>query len=189
MRLVYEMASDSFAPPSDPPHESLLTPGGKPALEGNAPVTWGPLRVMQKIGRGRFGDVYRAWDPRLDREVALKLLRHRPADRDPLGASVIEEGRMLARVRHPNIVTIHGAERINDRVGLWMELIDGETLHQVFEAGGPLAPADVAAIGAQVAQALEAVHRAGLIHRDIKAQNVMRDGDGRIVLMDFGTGR
>jgi serine/threonine-protein kinase len=190
MRLVHEMASDSFAPASDPPHESLLTPGGKPALDSSAPVTWGPLRVTEKIGRGRFGDVYRAWDPRLDREVALKLLRHRPADRDPLGSSVIEEGRMLARVRHPNIVTIHGAERINDRVGLWMELIDGETLHHVFEAGGPLAPADVAAIGGQVAQALEAVHRAGLIHRDIKAQNVMRDRvDGRILLMDFGTGR
>src|SRR5262249_34432025 len=91
---------------------------------------WGHLRVLESIGHGAFGLVYRAWDTRLDRAVALKLL---PADSDAGDArasSIIHEGRLLARVRHPNIVTIYGAERIGDTVGLWMERVDGETVEQ-----------------------------------------------------------
>ena len=95
---------------------------------------WGHLRVLEPIGRGAFGEVYRAWDTRLDREVALKLL---PATAKTLrrATSIIEEGRLLARVRHPNVVTIYGAERIDDRVGLWMEFVKGRTLEQVIEQG------------------------------------------------------
>src|SRR4051812_22609780 len=76
-------------------------------------ATWGSLRIVEKVGRGRFGDVYRAWDPTLDREVALKLLR----PQSPLVASddseVVAEGRMMARVRHPNVATIYGAQTID----------------------------------------------------------------------------
>ena len=88
------------------------------------PATWGPLAILNRIGRGRFGDVYRAIDPRLDRPVALKLLRHREHGRSAAESAVIDEGRLMARVRHPNVVTVYGAERIDGRVGLWMELID-----------------------------------------------------------------
>ena len=86
---------------------------------------WGPLRIVEPLGHGAFGEVYRAWDTRLDREVALKLLPidWRSVDAQP--SSIIEEGRLLARVRHPHVVTIHGAERIGDRIGLWMELVNG----------------------------------------------------------------
>src|SRR5262245_16589856 len=93
----------------------------------DAPVTWGPLRLLERIGRGAFGDVYRAWDSRLDREVALKLLPVDSSASGPHDTSIIEEGRLLARVRHPNVVTIYGAERITDCVGLWMEYVDGRT--------------------------------------------------------------
>jgi len=158
---------------------------GEPAAP---PTTWGHLRVLEPIGSGAFGHVYRAWDSRLDREVALKLL---PAQSDVGGgraSSIIHEGRLLARVRHPNVVTIHGAERIGDIIGLWMERIDGETVEQRLARESPVGPPEAIQIALQICHAVAAVHRAGLIHRDIKTQNVMLASDGRAVLMDFGTG-
>src|SRR5687767_9361465 len=86
---------------------------------------WGHLRVLERIGRGAFGEVYRAWDTRLDREVALKVLPASAASDAPRATTIIEEGRLLARVRHPNVVTIYGAERIGHQVGLWMEFVKG----------------------------------------------------------------
>ncbi len=149
--------------------------------------TWGPLRVLEPIGSGAFGHVYRAWDTTLDRDVALKLLPAALDAGDARASSIIQEGRLLARVRHPNVVTIYGAERIGDTVGLWMERIDGETVEQRL-AQGPLQSSDAVEIGVQICRAVAAVHNAGLLHRDIKAQNVMLAEDGRAVLMDFGTG-
>ena len=149
--------------------------------------TWGHLRLLERVGAGAFGEVFRAWDTRLDREVALKLLTASP---DPdKGGVIIREGRLLARVRHPSVVTIHGAERIGDRVGLWMEFVHGRTLEDLLKSGTTFTPAEVVHIGVESARAVAAVHAAGLLHRDVKAQNVMRADDGRIVLMDFGTGR
>ena len=150
---------------------------------------WSHLRLVERIGRGAFGEVYRAWDTRLDREVALKLL---PADRssgDRAASAIIHEGRLLARVRHPNVVTIHGAEQIADQIGLWMEFVRGHTLEQILEQGKVVSAAEAVGIGLELCRAMSAVHGAGLLHRDIKAHNVMRAEDGRIVLMDFGTGR
>ena len=152
----------------------------------STPATWGSLRILERVGRGRFGDVYRAWDPSLDREVALKLLRRREtesADRE-----VIEEGRLMARVRHPNVVTIHGAQRIDGRTGLWMEFVEGRTLEAELRDRGPIPATEVIEVGIQLCRALAAVHDAGLVHRDVKAQNVLRDSQGRVVLGDFGTG-
>jgi serine/threonine-protein kinase len=150
--------------------------------------TWGHIRVLEPIGTGAFGHVYRAWDTRLDREVALKLLPAGSDAGDARASSIIQEGRMLARVRHPNVVTIYGAERIGDVVGLWMERIDGETVEQRLRRESPLKPDEAIEIALQICQAVSAVHRAGLLHRDIKAQNVMLAKEGRAVLMDFGTG-
>jgi serine/threonine-protein kinase len=156
---------------------------------GPATVSWGHLRVFERIGHGAFGDVHRAWDTRLDREVALKLLPPESDDADAPGSSVIEEGRLLARIRHPNVVTIYGAERIDGRVGLWMELVKGRTLEQALQDGTTFTSREVAHIGVELGRAVGAVHAAGLVHRDIKAQNVMVEDTGRLVLMDFGTGR
>ena len=133
--------------------------------------------------------MYRAWDTRLDREVALKLLAADPSVSDSPPSSIIQEGRLLARVRHPNVVTIYGAEQIGARVGLWMEFVRGRTLKKIVDAGQVFSEADAVQMGIDLCQAVAAVHGAGVLHRDIKAQNAMLADDGRTVLMDFGTGR
>ena len=159
------------------------------APETGSPVdSWGPLRIIEHVGRGTFGDVYRAWDSRLDREVALKILRHRERDDEVRVSTLIQEGRLLARVRHPNVVTVYGAERVSGQAGVWMEFIHGKTLEQELRDHGPFDLARAVEIGIALADALAAVHGAGLIHGDVKAQNVMSASDGRTVLMDFGAG-
>ena len=149
--------------------------------------TWGSLVVGERIGRGTYGDVYAARDVRLDRPVALKLL-HRSEVEDGPGVEVIHEARLLARVRHPNVVTVYGAERIDGRIGIWMELVEGRSLEEELGERGPFSPGEIAAVGAAVTSAVSAVHAAGLLHRDIKVHNVLRGRDGRILLADFGTG-
>jgi Tol biopolymer transport system component/predicted Ser/Thr protein kinase len=153
----------------------------------DAPQRWGHLDVLEHIASGAFGDVYRAWDPQLDREVALKLLRRAP-DADAHADEVVNEGRLLARLRHPHIVSVYGAARIDGQVGLWMEYLRGRTLAQAVSKEGALPARKVAEVGAALCDALAAVHKAGLVHRDVKAQNVMLADDGRVVLMDFGAG-
>lgn len=169
----------------EPAHNVVLTSRSN-AVDESA-TTWGHLRVLEWIGRGSFGEVYRAWDTALDREVALKLL---PAGSgDPAASTLIDEGKLLARVRHPNVVTIYGAERIADRIGLWMEFVRGRTLEQMLREQAVLGSVDAIGIGIELCRAVAAVHAVGLLHRDIKTHNVMRADDGRIVLMDFGASR
>jgi tetratricopeptide (TPR) repeat protein len=150
---------------------------------------WGPLALRDEVGRGTFGTVFRAWDLRLDREVALKLLHRSASERPQMASAIIEEGRLLARVRHANVVTIYGADRFDGRVGLWMEFIHGKTLKHVLRERGPLGAREATLIGIDLCRALAAVHKAGLVHRDVKAENVMQEDGGRLVLMDFGAGR
>jgi serine/threonine-protein kinase len=154
-----------------------------------APDRWGHLRILERIGGGAFGEVFRAWDPWLDREVALKLLAPSPASVTGDDESIIREGQLLARVRHDNVVTIYGAERIGGRIGLWMEFIHGRTLEQQLKERTTFPAVEVVDIGIELCRAVHAVHAAGVLHRDIKAHNVVRADDGRVVLMDFGTGR
>ena len=177
---------------STSPSPSTLSQIPPPRVEpkgADAPVMWSHLRLVERIGRGAFGEVYRAWDTRLDREVALKLLPAERSSGDRAASAIIHEGRLLARVRHPNVVTIHGAEQIADQIGLWMEFVRGHTLGQILEQRKVVSAAEAVGIGLELCRAMSAVHGAGLLHRDIKAHNVMRAEDGRIVLMDFGTGR
>jgi tetratricopeptide (TPR) repeat protein len=161
--------------PADWPREAAALAGTR----------WGPLTLLAKIGEGHFGCVYAAWDARLQRRVALKLLH---AASPTALTSAIEEARLLARVRHPNVLAVYGAEAVDGQVGIWTEFIEGCTLERLLAECGPLPPEEVVAIGLDLCRALAAVHEAGLLHRDIKAQNVMRETGGRIVLMDFGTG-
>lgn len=153
--------------------------GSAPAA--NAPETWGHLEILKKVGEGSFGEVYRARDPQLDRVVALKLLRGATAS--------VEEGKLLARVRHPNVATVYGADLREGRVGLWMEFLEGRTLSELLREQGTFGAREAALLVADLCRALAAVHARGILHRDIKAQNVMRETGGRIVLMDFGIGR
>ena len=158
----------------------------------NAPVrfTWGPLRALEKLGSGAFGEVWRAWDPALQREVALKLRR---ADAPGPQARWLDEARRLARVQHTNVLTVHGADVHDGRAGLWSDLVRGRTLEELLQELGPMSAEEAVAIGTRLCAALAAVHASGLVHGDLKTRNVMREGQrgeargaGRIVLMDFG---
>jgi TolB-like protein/tetratricopeptide (TPR) repeat protein len=150
--------------------------------------TWGPLEIRSEVGSGTFGTVYRAWDARLEREVALKLLNAVQPEADHHATAVVKEGRLLAQIRHPNVVTVYGADCFDGRVGIWMEFVQGRTLREIQRESGPLSPQEAALVGLDLCRALAAVHAAGFLHRDVKAQNVMRESGGRIVLMDFGAG-
>src|SRR6201999_2661319 len=98
---------------------------GQAGVRADAAERWGHLLLRERVGSGVFGEVYRAYDEKLDRDVALKLLRTGTRSADRLAAKVLHEGRLLARVRHPNVVSVHGVEAHGDRVGLWMEFVRG----------------------------------------------------------------
>ncbi len=166
----------------DPPKETAAAV----PLEGIE--RWQHLVLLQHIGQGAFGSVYRARDERLDCDVAVKLLWPKYAAAATDNSLAVKEARLLARVRHANVVTVYGAEIADGRIGIWMELIKGRTLSDVLTAQGPFGAREAAAIGLDLCSALAAVHGVGLLHRDVKARNVMREDGGRIVLMDFGAG-
>jgi eukaryotic-like serine/threonine-protein kinase len=147
---------------------------------------WGSFRLLARVGHGSFGEVYRAWDPHLEREVAVKLLLPGSVEHEEDYRAILREARALAAVQHPNIVHVYGIDRHDGRVGYWTDFVRGKTLSFLLSAQGPFGYRESALIGLDVAKALSAVHRAGLLHRDIKAENVMREEGGRILLMDFG---
>jgi TolB-like protein/Tfp pilus assembly protein PilF len=166
--------------------------GPAPSQEGPLPplepgARWAQLVIVQRVSGGTFGDVYLARDTALDRDVALKLLRQR-ARAEALASQFLAEGRLLARVAHPNVITVYGAESSGGRVGLWMEFIRGLTLEDVLKQHGTFSAREATFIGLDLCRALAAVHATGLVHRDVKAANVMREQGGRVVLMDFGAG-
>jgi serine/threonine protein kinase len=148
--------------------------------------TWGPFKLIQKVGQGAFGEVYRAFDTTLEREVALKLLLPRGRDPETEAKALLKEARALAKVRHPNVVPVYGVDRYGDRVGFWSDFVKGKTLSALLVSQGPFGPKEAALIGIDLCKAVGAVHGAGLLHRDIKSGNAMREEGGRILLMDFG---
>jgi eukaryotic-like serine/threonine-protein kinase len=174
--------------PSPPTEESSTLGHDQPAPEAPPVVKqWGRFRLRNKLGQGAYGDVYSAYDPQLDRDVALKLLK--PSRSSDQARRLLGEARMLAQVRHPNVASVYGAGRYDGRFGLWMELIRGFTLEEMLHSRGPMSAREAAVVGQDICRALTAVHRAGLVHRDVKTANVIREVGGRIVLTDFGAGR
>lgn len=146
-------------------------------------LRFGALTLLELLGSGSQGEVWRAYEPMLDMQVALKL---RKLDSGILAHDFLREARRLARVRQANIVSVYGAAVCDGRAGLWMELIRGDSLTRLLELHGPMSPEEVRGIGLDLCRALASVHRHGLVHGDIKTDNVMRDVSGRIVLTDFG---
>lgn len=146
-------------------------------------------QLIEVIGRGSMGTVWRAHDTLLDRPVALKEVE--PAAgvaREEARERLLVEARAAARLRHPNIVAVHDVLVDDDRLLISMELVDGPTLGEMVSSSGPLPPALVREIMAQVAHALAAAHRAGVVHRDLKPDNVFW-ASGRAVVADFGLAR
>jgi serine/threonine protein kinase len=138
----------------------------------------GPYVIASKLGEGGMGEVYRARDSRLKREVALKIL---PAsvrsDADRLGRFQ-REAEVLAALNHPNIAQLHGLEESNGVTALVMELVEGEDLAERISRG-PIPLAEAVPIAKQIADALEAAHERGIIHRDLKPANIKVRPDGR----------
>ncbi|HEY2153586.1 MAG TPA: protein kinase [Vicinamibacterales bacterium] len=172
--------------PSSDPDLPTRTSGesASPAPAGLS--RWGPFQLLTCVGRGSFGEVYRAFDPTLQRHVALKLLLPGGLNEEQELNSLLREARAIARVRHPNVVPVYGIDRHEGRLGFWSDFVQGKTLSQLLATHGSMGPREAALIAIDVCRAAGAVHAAGFLHRDIKTGNVMREEGGRILLMDFG---
>ncbi len=153
----------------------VLSPGSK----------LGPYDIVAKIGAGGMGEIWRAVDTRLGREVALKVLPEGFVDDPERHARFEREAKVLASLNHPHIATLYGLEHLGGRHALVMELVDGEDLAQRLARGA--VPADEAIpIALQIADALESAHEKGIVHRDLKPANIKVTPDGAVKVLDFG---
>ena len=156
----------------------LLTPG----------IRLGPYEIIAPLGAGGMGEVYRALDTRLRREIAVKVLPAELASQPDLAARFEREARAVAALNHPNIVVLHSIEHEDGIRFLTMELVEGRTLDQLMTPGG-LPIARVLEWGIALADALVAAHARGVVHRDLKPANVMLTREGRVKVLDFGLAR
>lgn len=152
------------------------------------PTTLGQYRLDDAIGRGGMGEVYRAFDTKLNRPVAVKVMRESSAERQRSVLRFLREARAASALNHPNIVTIHDVgETSSGAHFIVQELVEGRTLRSLLDDPMPLARA--IDIGRQIARALAAAHAAGIVHRDVKPENVMVRADGYVKVLDFGLAR
>src|SRR6266508_3647308 len=149
------------------------------------PEKIGRYQIYGEVGAGGFATVYRAYDPVLDREIAIKVLHPFHARNPDLRARFVREGRALARIRHPDLVQVFDAGESEGHTYLAMEFVPGRSLEEIA-AGRQMTLAELLPIVRQVAGALDAVHAAGLVHRDVKPANIRVTDEGRAVLLDLG---
>jgi predicted Ser/Thr protein kinase len=151
----------------------------------------GPSRyeVERTLGRGGMATVYLARDTVLGRHVALKVLADHLAEDEGFRARFLREARLAARLSHPNVVRVYDAGDDERGLSIVMEYVEGEPLDAELRRRGPLPPDEVVELGVQLCSALEAAHAAGLVHRDVKPQNILRARDGTVKLTDFGIAR
>jgi Tol biopolymer transport system component len=161
------------------------TPVGAPALLLAPGTPIGPYRVVQLLGAGGMGEVYRARDSKLGRDVAIKILPHIFTTDPERTARFDREARLLASLNHPHIGAVYGVEALDGVPALVMELVEGEDLAQRI-ARGPIPLADALPMATEIAEALEVAHEQGIIHRDLKPANIKVRDDGTIKVLDFG---
>jgi Tol biopolymer transport system component len=178
--------------------ESLLAADGKASdfldnglLSGTAAPTvplllLGNYQILSPLGAGGMGEVYRAHDRKLGRDVAIKTLPWSFASDANRLARFRREARILASLNHPNIAAIYGLEEGDGPTYLILELVEGDTLKERLERSGPLPVTQALKVSLQIAEALEAAHSKGIIHRDLKPANVKITAEGRVKVLDFG---
>ena len=154
-------------------------------MELQAGTHLGCYRTVAPLGAGGMGEVYRARDTRLDREVAIKILPQAMAGDKERALRFEREAKLLATLNHPNIAQVYGYEESEDQKFLVLEYVEGETLAARLKRG-PLPVDEALEIGRQIAEAVEAAHEKGVIHRDLKPGNVMLRPDGTVKVLDFG---
>src|SRR5262249_1525625 len=146
----------------------------------------GRFRVIRSLGEGGMGSVYLAQDPKLDRSVAIKLLKE---DSPDLRERFEREARTAAKLRHPNIVSIFDVDEYEDHPFIAMEYVPGETLAEIVKRRAPLSLGRKLLIVEEICRGLAHAHRQGIVHRDIKPANVMIDSDETVKILDFGIAR
>jgi serine/threonine protein kinase len=155
--------------------------------------TLGQYELRERLGVGGFAEVWRAWDPSFEHEVALKTLLPHMAAMPDVRRRFLEEARRIFRLHHPlpqpHIIMVYQVGEVDDRPYYTMQLIDGQTLRALMNDHGPLPLDQVLTVLSPLAAALDHLHANELVHRDIKPDNVMVDAGGRVVLMDFGISR
>jgi serine/threonine protein kinase len=171
---------------------SIPTEAGRGAASKSAPPTqaelaaaFPQLEILELIGQGGMGFVFKARQPKLDRFVALKILPASLAADPAFAERFTREGRMLARLTHPNIVAIHDFGQANGFFYLLMEFVDGVNLRQAMKVGR-FTPAQALAVVPKICEALQFAHNEGVLHRDIKPENILLDSKGRVKIADFG---
>jgi len=147
----------------------------------------GRFALLEPIGRGGMGTVFRAYDPKLDRVVAVKVLHEGHREPSSAGSRLLREAQAMARLNHPNVAVVHEVSTIGDQVFIVMEFVEGQTLTAWMRASRTRD--EILACFRQAASGLCAAHRAGIVHRDFKPDNVMVGRDGRVRVMDFGLAR
>jgi hypothetical protein len=179
---------------TEPSGPDAPTLPAKPTSSATGPVKVGETLggrylVIEELGEGGFGRVYRARDLQLDREVALKILRHERLaveDRSQMGELLAAEAKAIARLEHPNIVPVYDAGELDGIPFLTMGLVRGHSLQEVLEDRGALGLRESVGIVRQVCEALDHAHAEGLVHRDVKPSNILLEGGARVRLVDFG---
>jgi eukaryotic-like serine/threonine-protein kinase len=179
--LLDQPSGDVLKSPAWSPTSDRLADGA-PALDGQK---FGSYLIDSRIGVGGMGEVYRAHDTRLGRDVAIKVLPAAFATDPGRLARFEREARMLAALNHPRVATIHGLEQLGTIRALVMELVEGPTLAERI-ARGPLGVNEALALGQQIAEALEAAHDKAIIHRDLKPSNIKVLPSGDVKVLDFG---
>ncbi|HOJ15229.1 MAG TPA: serine/threonine-protein kinase, partial [Deltaproteobacteria bacterium] len=148
-------------------------------------MNYGRYEIIREIGRGSMGMVYLARDPQIGRDIALKVLRPDRVESEDFVRRFLREARAIGRMSHPNVVTVHDVGEDHGTVYIAMELLEGEPLN-VYAAKRTLRLEDIAGIGAQIARCLDYAHGRGIVHRDVKPQNIIVSPDGTVKLTDFG---
>jgi len=171
-----------------PGQTSAAAPSDSAAPPEPVPGQFGRFEVRKKIGGGAFGAVYLAYDPVLDREVALKVPRAAVLNSAEARARFLREPKAAAQLRHPHIVPVYDAGSDGDHLYIASAYIEGKTLADAM-AQSPLDPAEAARIVFDLAEALHYAHETGVVHRDVKPANIMIDRQGQALLMDFGLAR